>query len=137
MVANASPLVSKTRFRGIPTGSHVFSGSFECPVPVVVSGLLRANSFCPSGVKGGISRRSGVRFPAQDPLTSWTGAGPPGVGYGFNLFPLYRLSFDPGAGAWAIAKNERASTATRPIDRTSEFRITTAPPDDSELGNPF
>src|ERR1700719_2584679 len=47
MVPKASPLVSKTVFRGIPSGSHVFIGSFECPVPTSVSGLLRLNNFCP------------------------------------------------------------------------------------------
>src|SRR5437660_4473858 len=124
MVPKASPLVSKTRFRGIPSGSHVFRGSFECPVPTSVSGLFMLNIFCPKGVSGGISNRSGVRFPAHDPFTSWTGAGPPGVGSGFNLFPLYKLSFDPGLGAWASATAEKASTATNPIiDRTSHFRI--------------
>jgi hypothetical protein len=94
-----------------------------------VSGLLRPNSFCPKGVIGGIGRRSGVRLPAQDPLTSWMGAGPPGVGSGLNLFPLHKLSFVPAALAWAIAEDEKASTATRPtairpmIDRGNKFRI--------------
>src|ERR1700739_2658353 len=113
MCANARPLVSKTRLRGIPNGSHVFSGSLECPVPNSVSGLLRPNSFCPKGVIGGIGRRSGVRLPAQDPFTSWIGAGPPGVGSSLNLFPLYKLSFVPAEPAWAIARTKKP---TRPLD---------------------
>jgi hypothetical protein len=53
-------------------------------------------------------------LPAQDPFTSWMGACRPGVASGLDLFPLYKLSFVPAAPAWAIAKDEKASTATRP-----------------------
>src|SRR5579864_7808245 len=96
MVAKAMPLVSNTRFRGIPSGSQVFMGSLEFPVPTFGSERMEASSFLPKGVRGGTGPRVDTRFPAQDPNTSWTGAGPPGLGSGFNLFPLYRLSFVPG-----------------------------------------
>src|SRR5580704_15583808 len=50
------------------------------------------------------------------------GAGPPGVGSGFNVFPVYKLALVPGLGftAWALPTEEKASTSTRPtIDRKS------------------
>jgi hypothetical protein len=67
--------------------------------------------------------RCGTRFPAQDPIISWTGAGPPGAGSVFNVFPLYKLCFDPGF-ACAIAMDEKANTAARlVIDNPIAFRI--------------
>jgi hypothetical protein len=104
----------------------VFIGSFECPVPTSVSGLFKLKSFWPKGVKGGISGRSGVRLPAQEPVMSWTGAGPQGVGSGLSLLPLYNVSF-PGSfclPACASAADEKTSTASKPIiDLRSEVRI--------------
>src|SRR6266700_4915112 len=126
MFPKAIPLVSNTVFRGTPNGSHVFIGSFEWPVPTSVSGLFRLKSFWPRGVSGGISPRSGVRLPAHEPLMSWTGAGPPVVVSGFNLLPLYKLSFPGSFGFadWAMAADVKANMVSKPtMDRTSKLRI--------------
>ena len=77
---------------------------------------LRAASFWPSGVRGGTGKRVGTRFPAQDSFISWTGAGPPGAGSVFNLFPLYRLPLEAGFDeSCAVAIDDKANTAARAI----------------------
>src|ERR1051325_4331166 len=122
------PRVSNTVLRGRPSGSQVFIGSFEWPVPTSVSGLLSANNFSPSGVSGGISPRLGVRLPAQEPVMSWTGAGPPGVGSGLSRLPLYKPSLLPGFGPCASATAVHASTTNRAVTyRAGDKRISRIP----------
>src|SRR6185437_13621570 len=122
MVENASPRVSNTRSRGIPSGSHVFSGSFEFAVPYCLSGLLRLKSFSPSGVIGGNSSDV-VAFsgPAQAPLRSRLGAGPPLLG---SLASNWLYKVLPNAlPAWAMAAGEKLRAASRETIAAVNLRI--------------
>src|SRR4029077_8318837 len=79
-------------------------------------------SFCPSGVKEGASPFCAAMGPAQVPVKSRLGAGPPG--------PLFSLSYSVlRYPPWALAREENVSTAattiTPPVKR---FRIFAALP---------
>ena len=88
-------------------------------------GMIEGGELLAERRRGGTGKRVGTRFPAQDPFISWTGAGPPGVGSVFNLFPLYRLPLEPGLdGSCAMANDEKANTAARAMtDRATADRV--------------
>src|ERR1700676_5709559 len=79
MVAKESPRISKMILRGKPSGSHVRTNASLVPATWnFASGLFMLKSFCPSGVREGSSPLSAAMGPAQVPVKSRLGAGPPG-----------------------------------------------------------
>src|SRR5437016_10456710 len=103
--------------RGTPKGSQVFHGSLEFAQPSFFSVLFMLKSFCPSGVIAGTSPLSASRGPAQTPITSCLGAGPPVPRLLLNIANLlagilWLGSFCRRCASWATAAEEKTRTPT-------------------------
>src|SRR5690242_21720472 len=63
--------------RGKPIGSQYFMGSFDSASEYCEWFLWERNCSCPHGVMGGMGLSLALTRPAQKPVRSWRGAGPP------------------------------------------------------------
>src|ERR1700719_2143120 len=117
-------------FRGNPRGSQFFMGSLDSATIYFDWFLWVANCFCPKGVSGGTSLIFWATRPAQNPVKSWRGAGPPGPVV-TNL--SYRSETPPDTfwSGWRVCDNtyeEKNSTPARPTMPHLGIFCISAPP---------
>src|SRR4029077_8270657 len=116
--------------RGNPSGSQLFMGSFDSATIYCDSFLWVANTFCPKGVRGGTSLIFWATRPAQNPVKSRRGAGPPGPVL-TNL--SYRSEVPPGSFwlGWRVCDHtceEKNSTPAMPTMQYLGRFCISAPP---------
>src|ERR1700682_2763254 len=101
--------------RGKPSGSHPLEGSFDSATGNSLVLLCRRNCSCPQGVMGATSLIFGTTSPAQKPVRSRRGAGPP-VSVPNLLYKLLELRFAGGVSCvvCATACEKKSSASVNP-----------------------
>src|SRR5258708_1131573 len=105
----------KSMLRGKPSGSQPLEGSFDSATGKALVLLFRRNCSCPHGVRRGTSLSFGTTNPAQKPVRSRRGAGPP-VSVPNLLYKLLEVRFAGGESCvvCADACDEKSSASVKP-----------------------
>src|SRR4029077_7306203 len=116
--------------RGNPRGSQNFMGSLDSASEYCEWPLWVLNCSCPQAVMGGTSFSLGLGGPAQNPVISWRGAGPPVpflLNWSTNVFPS---SARIGLFGWRVcdtAYEDKNSTPASAMQPLVTFSISASP----------